>query len=352
MVVSELFDRCMEIGETLRKSPDMSINRMMHEALVLACHEGVKGTGQSFGNLFSQVDYLCRLHHIAIADRIAIQTMRRHSNRNEIVSEEDALYDLRALSLFISAIFQTAIPHRLTTLIPHTHRPFRKDGKINCRYIRCIVQTWNDTNITAAIDQEGTAEQISIDYTAEHLRYLAEVLCEGMQLNLLDCTVRTHATKENVAEFAPSIVVVEPDFLIDISSLAACFESYGHHPLNYTLRRMSPSANSQAILLGNFAGNALDDIINRTGNYDVNATIRNNFKRKAMEFCTCPDFTGSTFITDANRQASNIRQAVDVLFGKGELSFDREKAILEPSFVCERLGVQGRVDDHRLPLAR
>ena len=41
-----------------------------------------------------------------------------------------------------------------------------------------------------------------------------------------------------------------------------------------------------------------------------------------------------------NLQVENIKGMVDELFQQ----FNREKAILEPSFVCEQLGVQGRVD--------
>jgi hypothetical protein len=109
------------------------------------------------------------------------------------------------------------------------------------------------------------------------------------------------------------LIIVEPDFLIDISSIARCFEFYGHHPLNYTLHRMEPSALSQAILLGHFAGKALDDAVNN-GESRVNTTIMNCFKQKAMEFCTCPDFQSEQFMRDAHIQAANIHQAVTTLF--------------------------------------
>ena len=42
----------------------------------------------------------------------------------------------------------------------------------------------------------------------------------------------------------------------------------------------------------------------------------------------------------AERQADNIRKAVNVMFA----DHDRSRAVLEPSFICERLGLQGRVD--------
>ena len=47
-----------------------TLNKMAHETLVLACHEGLRGTGQAYGNLFSQVDFLCRKHNVRLADRV------------------------------------------------------------------------------------------------------------------------------------------------------------------------------------------------------------------------------------------------------------------------------------------
>ena len=156
-------------------------------------------------------------------------------------------------------------------------------------------------------------------------------------------------------------IIVSPDFLLDISSLAACFTQYGHSPLAYTINRMRPMANSQAILLGNFAGSALDDIINKGDDYDWTETFKTNFREKALEYCTCTDLNQkSPFRQDAKQQVKNLREAVDVLFGKWKdkealpgmptkeqdqvMHYSREKAILEPSFVCEQLGLQGRID--------
>ena len=120
-------------------------------------------------------------------------------------------------------------------------------------------------------------------------------------------------------------------------------------------------ANSQAILLGNFAGSALDDIINKGDDYDWTETFKTNFREKALEYCTCTDLNQKTsFRQDAKEQVKNIREATDVLFGKWKdkealpgmptkeqeqvMHYSREKAILEPSFVCEQLGLQGRID--------
>ena len=148
-------------------------------------------------------------------------------------------------------------------------------------------------------------------------------LFEGLKVNVLD----------------DGLQVVEPDVLVDISAIAACFQDYGHHPLAYLINRLKPSANTSPILLGNFAGTALDQIIHDPA-ADFGDMLRTSFSEQALQFCTCEDFNPVKFKTDALRQVNNIRQAVDALFAE----YDRDKALLEPSFVCKALGLRGRVD--------
>ena len=333
-MVHELFTRIADI----LTAPSEAQARIMHETLVIACYEGLKETKHGFGNLSSQVEALCRLHHIAPKDVVAIHKMRRHSNSAAPIPPDDIAYDCRALALFVSAVFQEAIPDTLVDKLP-THGRITENIQIaNYRYIRCIVREWDEQTIqVAVINQDSSEELLMVDYmnTAEYVdfSYLRSLLREGMQLNLLDCTV----TRKKVI---PRLIVVEPDYLVDISSIANCFESYGHHPLLFTVKRMGERPNNKHIVLGNFAGSALDDIINHPTDYTIKDTFRSNFREKALDFATCPDFNAVEFKQAAEQQVANIQEIVNELFQ----SFEREKAILEPSFVCERLGLQGRID--------
>ena len=148
-------------------------------------------------------------------------------------------------------------------------------------------------------------------------------LFEGLKVSVLD----------------DGLQVVEPDVLVDISTIAACFQDYGHHPLAHLINRLKPMSNTAPILLGNFAGTALDQIIHDP-EADFGEMLRTSFSEQALQFCTCEDFNPVKFKTDALRQVNNIRQAVDALFDE----YDRDKALLEPSFVCKALGLRGRVD--------
>ena len=330
----ELFSRIADI----LSAPSEAQALIMHETLVIACHEGLKNTRHGFGNLSSQVESLCRQHNIAPQDIVAIQKMRRHSNSYAPILPEDVAYDCRALAIFVSAVVQEAIPSFLVGKIPARGRTTENIQITNYRYIRCIVREWDDSTIQVAVtNQDSSEELLTVDYmnTPDYIdfSYLRPMLREGMQLNLLDCTV----TRKKVV---PRLIVVEPDYLIDISTIANCFESYGHHPLLFTVNRLTPRLSNKHIVLGNFASSALDDIINHPAEYDIKETFRSNFREKALDYATCPDFDAASFKQDAERQVENIKGIVDEIFQ----TFDREKAILEPSFVCERLGIQGRVD--------
>ena len=330
----ELFSRIADI----LSAPSEAQALIMHETLVIACHEGLKNTRHGFGNLSSQVESLCRQHNIAPQDIVAIQKMRRHSNSNAPILPEDVAYDCRALAIFVSAVVQEAIPSFLVGKIPARGRITENIQITNYRYIRCIVREWDESTIQVAVtNQDSSEELLTVDYmnTPDYIdfSYLRPMLREGMQLNLLDCTV----TRKKVV---PRLIVVEPDYLIDISTIANCFETYGHHPLLFTVNRLTPRLSNKHIVLGNFAGSALDDIINHPAEYDIKETFRSNFREKALDYATCPDFDAASFKQDAERQVENIKEIVDEIFQ----TFDREKAILEPSFVCERLGIQGRVD--------
>ncbi len=59
----------------------------------------------------------------------------------------------------------------------------------------------------------------------------------------------------------PSFIILEPDYLLDISSLAECFREYGHHPANYMLARLQTPDNTRPLLLGNIANLFLDEWI-------------------------------------------------------------------------------------------
>lgn len=144
--------------------------------------------------------------------------------------------------------------------------------------------------------------------------------------------------------YIPNLIVIHPDYLIDISSLAACFREYGHHPLNYFMNKIKPRANTAPILMGNLASQFLDDYINEQPQEPVSypRTIKKFFAVSALDFCTCS--LPADFHAQAQAQMMNIRSFVHDVLPHNIRNFNKKNTLLEASFICEKLGLQGRVD--------
>ena len=332
-LADEFFQR---IEALLAQQGSATGNKLMHETLVLVCAEGLKDTRYGFGDLNAQVETLLRQHHVPADEANAVRQMRRHSNQSQPLLPEDLLHDARALAVFVSRVLRADIPASLSARLPRDLQPKQEHLHVNAPNKRCLVRSWDNRTISVVVDEDGAEAPMRVHYCEDNqfanMGYLASILKEGMHLNLLDCQVEGD-------DIYPRIIIVEPDFLLDISTIASCFMEYGHSPLLYLVSRMKPKANTQPILLGNFAGSALDDIINNP-NFNASQTLRDNFREKALEYSTCTDFDAGQFKDDAAIQIQNLQQAVAEL----RRHFNMNHAILEPSFVCEQLGIQGRVD--------
>ncbi|MDR1372978.1 MAG: AAA family ATPase [Dysgonamonadaceae bacterium] len=199
-----------------------------------------------------------------------------------------------------------------------------------CEFIdnKLVGNTANKQSITLNCSEQQLQE----------LNCLLPLIQRGNVFNLLNVEALTDDTVK------AELIVFEPDYLIDISSLAECFKPYGNHYLNYTLARLQDRKTSPAILLGNTANYFLDELLNEEENFTV--SLKKMFSTSAFEFTACDalkeQHTGHKFFLNCNRHFNNIRYAVQQFFPKTNI--EREKAVLEPSFICNALGLQGRLD--------
>lgn len=343
----DLFNRIERIHHQPTAAPDNLQAKyiLLHKVLEQACYELTTGVTLSFANLFSCLDYICKEKKMTPSDRYAIQTMRRNCNAamgdRFQADMQEYLYDLRALVRFVSLGFEEDIPASILPEIPHSNRPYQGTRLSHIPYVRASVTSWNDTQIFAATDSE-TDPFIIINYAKGgydgDLLYLKDLLSENLPLNLLDVRV----DEEN--HYIPNLIVIHPDYLIDISSLAACFREYGHHPLNYFMNKIKPRANTAPILMGNLASQFLDDYINEQAQEPVSypRTIKKFFAASALDFCTCP--LPADFHAQAQAQMMNIRSFVHDVLPHNIRNFNKKNTLLEASFICEKLGLQGRVD--------
>ena len=195
------------------------------------------------------------------------------------------------------------------------------------------------------IGENPDNETISLHCSEIQLKELNELypaLHPGVIFNLLNAKEKEPNLYE--AEF----IIFEPDYLMDISSLAECFRPYGSHFLNYALSRLQIRETTSPILLGNIANFFIDEFVNEdTGNpVDYLESLKKLFQSAAFELSVCEDLknprTESEFFNNCQKHFNHIRSIINALLPKAGI--DKEKIILEPSFISNALGLQGRLD--------
>lgn len=217
-----------------------------------------------------------------------------------------------------------------------------QDGKDNVMRVR-VVRCAADALVCAGASD---AESLRVSYTTGlpdetfDSGYLRGLLRPGMRVNLVDCR-RQGDDGLVYARF----IVAEPDYLVNVTAVCGCMADYGDGPTVWLLRRIAPAPSGQALLMGNFAGQLLDESLhseNRDKPYAE--SVRDFFRTSAVSIMALgDDFNSRKFHGDAHRQLQNIHAAVDRML-PSLVPFSPREAVVEPSFFCEALGLQGRMD--------
>ncbi|MEG1860250.1 MAG: ATP-dependent helicase [Bacteroidaceae bacterium] len=304
-----------------------------------------------YSGLFPRLYAVCEYYGVELRE---IDRFRAHAYRfshgDFIPTPRTYLYDLRALCQFVSAIYKISIPERLAVLLPkdlvHSNVSVAVKAPQKKR-MRLVVTTVDETFFYGYdVEQESTKEPCRVCYGGKEGAFsaLPTQLRKGCQVNLLSVTF-------NKGTYYPSHIVLEPDFLLDVSALSACMKPYGSTALNYVVNKFMPRSNTAAILLGNAANQFMDDCINTPEELLKSCTskelflqsMQTHFHNALIEYVAC-DKINKEYFDHAQIQFRHIQEAVLTSFGHSDIGIARDQVQLEPSFICEALGLRGRFD--------
>ena len=134
--------------------------------------------------------------------------------------------------------------------------------------------------------------------------------------------------------------------LIDISALAACFKEYGPHPLHYVFRLLQPATPSAYNLLGNAVNNMFDAVVSSQESskpQNLKTILHRSWHDDALLYLDVDDDQlRKVYFNTVQQQFDNVQQVVNTDFQRQHI--DASQAWLEPSFVCPKLGLSGRMD--------
>lgn len=334
-----------ELQKAVLLAPDcQKIYRLMNSVFLRCLDQQTSFQGIRFGGPFAKTEYLLREHH---ADRYLqhIVNDARVRFRKAAQTDADVLrqwwsHDLKALCLFVQLLYKAPIPSLLEIHFPLVQHQSTTPPVTD--YLRVIVESVEPEGVKVRADWEGDVELTIClqknDYSPYDWDwlYLQDYLSKGSQMNIIQPRII-----EGVVY--PELIIYEPDYLVDISAVAACFESYGTSPINHLLNKLKPSQQTSAIMLGNLAGQFLDEeLCDTEGLHSYADSIMKFFHEHALSLLTTP--LVPDFHKQARNQQLNIRNTIREGLTKHVKSFEARNVMVEPSFFSEMLGLQGRMD--------
>ena len=326
--------------------------RQLRELLEECCKSQLDETAFQKADLAACINYVAVKLNLSNVAQHRLHTFRLTSNailnHQEEPTRDSLLRDVKTLAFFLQLISNQPIPPALHRLLPQADATYnaaplslRKEKYIRVSYL------YKDEHYLYVQSLDKSFEKpLKVRYNLEDVNAEFAETCSLLWpqaiLNFLDVSIDSEGI------LFPAIIVLEPDYLLDISSLAECFKEYGHHPANYLLNRLSPSQNTSAMLLGNIANLFLDEWIYAAEIPDYKKCMQKAFRRYALELVACDELNdpvkATSFFKQCEQQFLNIKQIVEHTFQAEGYKLQKKDAVLEPSFICEALGVQGLLD--------
>lgn len=351
--IAEYYEELYNLCAVEQEQPLARRYRQLREALERVMRQQMMGTGLQATDLAARINYVATQFALDGREQNQLHTFRLTSNdilnHRKEPSEQEFLRDLRAVAYAYRKIFHEDIPPKLYTLLPkqETTPAVKREKETRIRRIRVCFDYADESYLYVRPIDVLEEEPVKVNYNKpgvnEEFKDTVDELWRYAQLNLLDVIVDDNGV------YTPSFIVLEPDYLLDISLLAECYKDYGSHPANYFLSRLVPIENARPLLLGNIANLFLDEwIYAGEKEPDYTECMKKAFRQYPIELAACEELRNpqkeKEFAQDCRMHFEHIRETVQKTFLQPGYNLDKNDAVLEPSYICEALGIQGRLD--------
>jgi len=318
------------------------------------CKEITQSETLQFPSLFSRIVFISQKFELPEYLEWNLQNIRVKSSflqkdENNVISEKDYEVARKLIEEFISFIYLDDNNISCSDFEYRNDQP--KLQKLESKIRIQVTGIDRKNQIITGIADDLSSLLIQVKYNIKGVNDIfnstIDKLWVGAQLNLINCK------RDNNGYYIPDFFVLEPDYLIDTSAMAECFQNYGRSHLHYFLRRFEQPKNSHYILMGNLANFFLDELVYAENPEELNFNdiFLKSFQQKPFEYTSCSDIKKvedfKAFMTKAKSQFENIRRVILSDFPR--VGINADECILEPSFYCEKYGFQGRLDLLQMP---
>lgn len=184
----------------------------------------------------------------------------------------------------------------------------------------------------------GTIEQTNQAVTVQLHQQWRKVFRQVHRGSTLHLINPRRLDAEMLACTSESLVVIEPDFLLDVTTVAECFSGSTNSPLLALLRLLLPAKVRPETLSGAIVNACFDEML-ANPTVDTTAAVDRALRVRYLDALAAKaivqNFSLAALVETVHPHLETLRAVIAGMNGR---------ATTEPSFIAPRYGIQGRLD--------
>ena len=302
-----------------------------------------------FSTTYARVTYAA--HKYQFSRALIVQERHFRRTRAARVPEADLPRHLRVgYRLFCElteALFSVPVPEELAGYADTPYPLYRPpEVRRTFRHLRVMLLSVDAQAQELKVAEEGRPEA---DYIIPYgeaeiadapalgaIRILEKVDAPYVMLNLIRAELR------GAHHLYPSQIVIDPDFLVNVTDVANCFSGGDQYqPWSSLASRLLPFEKKPPLVRGNIVNSFLDLIVQ---NPDITfpAVRAEIFAMQPLELCLFSDAEVRDLMRDLKHHFLTVSRFVREMMPTYDI--ERGKVLLEPTFLSPAYGLQGRLD--------
>lgn len=321
----------------------------LNELLLTIFNEATKDEHIQFNNLFAKIAYACHRYKIGGKAQFYIHTFRKAARKESDKSDAQLLLDcqlgIKVNAEAILSIFESGMPTELIQILPPDN--FYSTNPIPIAAFKPKVRVLaleldENTQQIKIVPEDEPEKTVFLQYNIpdrnENFNPTIQVIQQigfPLSLQLLDVAI------DHQEIYRPSAIVLEPDYLVDVTSVAESFKDYGADPIAHILKKFLPYQTTKAITIGNIANMFLDELMANPKLEFLDLFVK-AFKQNPFAFVFWEDEDVKEVKESALTHYLTLQKMV--LEGFEQQNIITKDCFLEPTFYSENYGLQGRLD--------
>ncbi len=304
----------------------------------------------SFSTLFARISYAGHKYRLSAEALRVIHQFRRVAGRIRAVQRaanaRDVALGAWALAEAVHGLSGEAVPASVAELFPAPGEwSFESAGvAAHQEQVRAVVvEDVLEERCLLAYDEERPDVLIRVRYQLPDrndsftptIRLLQKVFPLPVTVNLLDVDI------DQAGDYRPRVFVVEPDYLMDVTTVAERFLPGRVEPMGFLVKKFLPYEMSEAALVGNLANYFLDRLMNEP-EAEFDALMRETFALYPLVYAPMSDQEVRTVVQKAQKHYRSLKTMAQT--GFRQQGIEPEHCVLEPTFYSRKYGLQGRLD--------